>query len=88
MQDAGGKEDADLREDDVLLGWCEWRVDSLDTVSLLENSLLSAGYAGLLAAGLSEKSVHRLHPLPVGTRRGRTGKYDSCCVPLKLVSRP
>jgi hypothetical protein len=28
MQDAGGKEDAELSEDDVILGWREWLVES------------------------------------------------------------
>jgi hypothetical protein len=59
MQDTGGKEDADLGDDDVILGWPEWLVNPLDTVSLLENSSLSPGYSRLLATGLSEKSVGR-----------------------------
>jgi len=50
MQDAGGKEDAELSEDNVMLGWRKWRVESLDTVSLLENSSLSSGYSRLLSA--------------------------------------
>jgi hypothetical protein len=28
MQDTGGKEDAELSEDDVILGWREWLVES------------------------------------------------------------
>ena len=52
MQDAGGKEDAELSEDNEMLGWRDWRVESLDTVSLLENSSLSSGYSRLLAARL------------------------------------
>ena len=28
MQDAGGKEDAELSEDEVVLGWREWLVES------------------------------------------------------------
>ena len=43
MQDAGGKEDAELSEEDVKLRFQEWLVNPLDTVSLLENDLLSAG---------------------------------------------
>jgi hypothetical protein len=36
MQDAADKEDAELGEDEVMLGWRGWRVESPDTVSLLE----------------------------------------------------
>lgn len=52
MQDAGGKEDAELSEGNEMLGCREWRVESLDTVSLLEFSFLYAGHSRLPAAGL------------------------------------
>ena len=67
MQDAGGKEDAELSEDNEMLGWRDWRVESLDTVSLLENSLLFAGYFRLPAAGLSAKVFAAPHQIRVAT---------------------
>ena len=61
MQDAGGKEDAELSEDNEMRGWREWRVESLDTVSLLEIVFCPQVTPACPAAGLSEKSVrHRI----------------------------
>ena len=45
MQDAGGIEDPEFSEDNEVLGWPEWFVNPLDTVSLLEIGFLYAGYS-------------------------------------------
>ncbi len=48
MQDVGGKEDAEFSEDDLILGWREWLVESLGHCQPIRINFLCAGYSCLL----------------------------------------